>query len=319
MSDSYLVTGGMGFIGSFVVEALVAAGHRVTVYDKKPTDNSFSLSMDQAVLKQVNVLAGDVLDQDQLLAALKKYDVTGVVHLAAVLTAESSVDPVPAVAVNCVGLANVLEAARTLGLSRVVWASSIAVYGFDHYTPETRVPNGAAHNPDDIYGACKSFGEHLTDIYWRDFGVHSIGLRFVHGTGVGRQRGGGVWARELIDKPALGQQSALPHADELENWLSVEDQASAVVAATRCDSYIEAPTVTIAGFDIQPRRAAAAMVSSWLPDAQIALEPGRLGRPVNYDISAAHQLLDWAPTADMAVTLRSMINRVRRKGGLPEV
>ncbi|HEY8450402.1 MAG TPA: NAD(P)-dependent oxidoreductase, partial [Bacillota bacterium] len=234
--------------------------------------------------------------------------------------AESFVDPVLATRVNCEGTASVFEAARRVGVRRVVWASSISVwYGLAPFPHDREVSNDHPHCPDDVYGASKAFDEWLGKVYGHHFGLQNIGLRFAHGTGAGRTRGGGAWARELVDKPALGEPSVLEYGDELENWLSVEDQASAIVAA--CRARIEVPwaVYTVAGFDLKTRRQAAEYVRQLLPGAEIEVRPGRLDRPVRYDTTAMEQATGWRARHGMEETLLRMINRVRALHGLPLV
>lgn len=319
MPPTYLVTGGMGFLGSFVTAALVGRGSPVIVYDAKATGNSFALSMPPELLEKVTVVEGDILDKRHLLATAKDNDVAAIVHLAAMLTTDSNANPSRAIEVNCAGSALVFDIARELKLDRVVWASSIAIYGFDHYGPDAVVTDQSPHFRDDVYGACKSFIEDIARIYHQRFGLRSTGLRFARGTGLGRQRGNGAWGRELIDKPALGVASVVPHGDELENWLSVEDQAASVVAACLYNAPDRAVFANIAGFDVRTRREAVDFVRRLLPKADIRVEPGMAGRPARYDTMVATQLLGWKAKSGMAEMLTTMIRRVRALNGLPDI
>src|SRR5690606_3859402 len=120
-------------------------------------------------------------------------------------------------------------------------------------------------------------------------------------------------------KPALGQPSVVEYGDEMENWLSVEDQADAIVAA--CQAEIDEPyaVYTVAGFDLQTRRAAAEYVKQILPAAEIEVRPGRIGRPARFDTSAMERATGWRAKYGMKDTLLGMINRVRTLHGLPAV
>ena len=113
-----VVTGGSGFLGSHIADALSNAGHQVTIFDRAP---SRWLRPDQAMI------TGTVLDAGMARAALKDCDV--VYHLAAVADIDEALDtPRAAVEVNVMGTLNLLEAACELGLKRFVFASSIYVY-----------------------------------------------------------------------------------------------------------------------------------------------------------------------------------------------
>ncbi|HIE37672.1 MAG TPA: SDR family NAD(P)-dependent oxidoreductase, partial [Anaerolineae bacterium] len=119
----WLVTGGAGFIGSHLVEALVARGERARVLDDFSTGRWENLA---AVTGQVEVIEGDVRDRAAAARAVDGVEV--VIHLAAIPSVQASVeDPQRVMAVNCTGTLNLLEAARAAGVRRFVFASSAAV------------------------------------------------------------------------------------------------------------------------------------------------------------------------------------------------
>ena len=126
----WLVTGGAGFIGSHLVDALVARGEQVRVLDDFSTGRWENLA---AVVDRVEVMLGDVRDVAAVAKAMEGVEV--VVHLAAVASVQASVeDPRRVWAVNCGGTLNLLEAARAREIRRFVFASSAAVYGCLLYT-----------------------------------------------------------------------------------------------------------------------------------------------------------------------------------------
>jgi UDP-glucose 4-epimerase len=159
-----LVTGGSGFIGSHVVDVLVAGGHDVRVLDRKP-----SAYHDDVVL-------GDVTDLEQMRAALRGCDV--VFHLAARADVdEVKDDPVGSEAVNAEGTLAVLEAARAEGVSRVVYASTIWVY--DAHRNGHMVDEDALIGiPRHFYTATKLAGEMYCASYSELYGVPTTILRF---------------------------------------------------------------------------------------------------------------------------------------------
>src|SRR4051794_10040841 len=142
-----LITGGAGFIGSHLVDALVEEGHETRVVDNLATG---SLSR-WRYPRHVDFVDGDVRDQDRLRAAMRGVDV--VFHQAALASVPLSVrDPLASHDVNLTGTFNVLLAARDAGVRRVVFASSSAVYGD---TEELPVRESAATRPLSPYASAK--------------------------------------------------------------------------------------------------------------------------------------------------------------------
>jgi UDP-glucose 4-epimerase len=162
-----LVTGGAGFIGSHLVEALVAAGARVRVLDDLSSGRRESL--DEAA---VEVLQGDVCNDGDLDRAFDGADV--VMHLAARCVRLSFSDPDYVHRVNSHGTLQVLLAARRRGVRRVVYVSSSEVYG-----SAVRVPMTEDHplQPTTIYGATKLAGELYAQAATRSFALETVVVR----------------------------------------------------------------------------------------------------------------------------------------------
>jgi UDP-glucose 4-epimerase len=165
----YLVTGGCGFIGSHLVDALIAAGHGVTILD------DLSAALPGTRPKAARVVVGDVGDAPVVRDLLDGSD--GCFHLAAVASVpRSNRDLVAAHRTNIGGLITILAAARALRRPvPVVYASSAAVYGpADGPVAETRTPPA----PFSHYGCDKLACEHHAAAALESCGVSSIGLRF---------------------------------------------------------------------------------------------------------------------------------------------
>lgn len=166
-----LVTGGAGFIGSNLVDALVAQGYAVRVLDNLSTGKRENLPQDP----RVELIVGDVADAQVVRRALQ--GCRAVVHLAAVASVQASVDdPVGTHQSNLVGTLNLCEAMREAGVRRVVFASSAAVYGnngegqsIDEDTPKA---------PMTPYAADKLASEHYLDFYRRQHGLEPVVFRF---------------------------------------------------------------------------------------------------------------------------------------------
>lgn len=173
MSDlPILVTGGAGFIGSHLVDALLASGFCVRVLDNLSTGKSDNLPLGHPRLE---LIVGDVADADRVLQAMT--GCRAVVHLAAVASVQASVaEPVVTHRSNFVGTLNVCEAMRERHVQRVLFASSAAVYGnngegraIDEDTPKA---------PLTPYAADKLASEHYLDFYRRQHGLVPAIFRF---------------------------------------------------------------------------------------------------------------------------------------------
>ena len=173
MSDQpILVTGGAGFIGSNLVDALLARGHSVRVLDNLSMGKLSNLPLDDA---RLTFIEGDVAD-----AALVSRSVAGcsaVVHLAAVASVQASVDdPVSTHQSNFIGTLSICEAMREHGVRRVVFASSAAVYG--NNGEGVAIDEGTAKAPLTPYAADKLASEHYLAFYARQHGLEPAIFRF---------------------------------------------------------------------------------------------------------------------------------------------
>lgn len=168
----YAVTGGAGFIGSHLVEALFAEeGARVRVIDNL---DSGSLENLKAVVDRMEFVEGSVTDTDLLLKAFKGVEV--VFHQAAIASMPRSFeDPIGTHDVNVTGTLKVLWAAAQCGVKRVVFASSAAVYG-KAASPEQREQDEL--NPLSPYAIHKSTVEQYAEVLGKKVGLETVGLRY---------------------------------------------------------------------------------------------------------------------------------------------
>jgi UDP-glucose 4-epimerase len=169
--QSALVTGGAGFIGSHLVEALVAGGCRVTVLDDLSSGRTSNLD---PVIGRVRFIRGSICDREVVAGASAGCEV--VFHLAAVVSVPRTVqDPAGSAAVNETGSLQVLEAARAAGARRVVFASSSAIYGNDPVLPKRE---DMPPQPLTPYAVQKLAVEYYLRVYHALYGLQTVGLRF---------------------------------------------------------------------------------------------------------------------------------------------
>ena len=173
MSDGrILVTGGAGFIGSHLVEALLGKGYKVRVLDNLSTGKVGNLPVGNANL---NLVVGDVADSVVVEQAMR--DCTAVVHLAAVASVQASVDdPVGTHQSNFVGTLNVCEHMAKAGIKRVVFASSAAIYG--NNGEGSAIDEDTPKSPLTPYASDKLSSEYYLDFYRREHALEPVILRF---------------------------------------------------------------------------------------------------------------------------------------------
>ena len=168
---TYLVTGGAGFIGSHIVEALAAEGHTVKVFDNLATGHRENLDH----LKGLHTLIeGDVRDMAALESAMR--GVEFVFHEAAMVSVPLSVEqPRECHEINATGTLNVLLAAKQAGVRRVVMASTAAAYGNNPTLPKREIMRP---EPESPYGLTKVTGEYYLRSFGLLYGMQTVALRY---------------------------------------------------------------------------------------------------------------------------------------------
>jgi len=173
MSDlPVLITGGAGFIGSHLVDALLAKGNSVRVLDNLSSGKLDNLPRGNA---RLDLVEGDIADT--LLLREVMNGCGAVVHLAAVASVQASVsDPLGCHRSNFIGTLNVCEAMRELGIRRLLFASSAAVYG--NNGEGEAIGEDTPKSPLTPYGMDKLASEHYLDFYRRQHGLEPAIFRF---------------------------------------------------------------------------------------------------------------------------------------------
>lgn len=230
-----LNVGGGGFIGSELTERLAARGTDVAVLDLGPP-------MD--VSGSVATVEGDVTKYDDVVEAIEEYDPDTVVTFAYLLGAESDERPDRAVRVNCVGIDNVFRAASEAGVDRVVYASSIAVYGHpdSHHAPlaeDAESPAAYREYPLLFYSATKQLNEYQARLYADRSDTEFVAVRPSIVFGPGREGGLTEWASAIVTNPVNDDPVHLPFQPDQRLGLVYRDDVVDLVEAV-----VEAETVT---------------------------------------------------------------------------
>jgi UDP-glucose 4-epimerase len=170
-----LVTGGAGYVGSVSVAALIAAGHDVVVLDDLTTGHRAAVPPDAAFQ------TGTYADEAAMARLLETERIEAILHCAArSLVGESIVDPSRYYRDNVAGGVALLEAARSVGVGRIVFSSTAAVYGIPDATP---IPEDAPLRPINPYGDSKRTFESALGWYGRAYGLRSVSLRYFNVAG----------------------------------------------------------------------------------------------------------------------------------------
>jgi nucleoside-diphosphate-sugar epimerase len=201
MSDVYLITGGLGCVGAWVLYHLRRQGKQAVCFDLSEDRQRLDLLLSRDEQAAITFVRGDLTDGGQVSGAFARYGVTHVVHLAALQVPFCRANPALGAQVNVTGTINIFEAAREAGVRQVAYASSIAVYGPPSLYPPGLLAHDVAYAPQTLYGVYKVANEQTARVYWQDYGIGSMALRPYTVYGLGRDQG-------LTSDPTKAMQAA---------------------------------------------------------------------------------------------------------------
>lgn len=246
----FLVTGGTGFIGARIVVNLWERKIPVVVADLdlniewtkeiallKYKEDSVKLSELQDQIDRTHFIELDVSNREAVRDVFRRFkDITHIIHLAYLMSAEVEADHCRGASVNILGMVNMFDMVVEHNLSRLVFASSETIYGANHsvYGDENY-----AVKEDDFcsledhfytYGVMKMLNEFTAQKYIKTKGASIAALRPPIVYGDGRMRGSVLWACEFATNPALGKEVNLPFSKKSRDcWIYVDDVAEQFV------------------------------------------------------------------------------------------
>jgi len=315
----YLITGGTGFLGSYVAKNLIDGGHHVVCYDFAPNVNSIQQVLTREELESVTIRSGNICDLAGFTHVCQDEKVDTIIHLAGLLKSACEENVPAAIDTNLSGTVNIFEAARICGIKRVVYASSIDAIGQPDFIEEPILRNDVPHMPLNIYGKLKDACEFMGAFYNTRYGLETVGLRYVVTYGKARMRGGSNWIVELLNKPAMNIDSVVPFGDATSDMIYVKDAAGAtVLAASVCADRLKQPAYTITG-EAKSVREMRDYVAELLPHVDIQLQPGTLELEKGYDGSAAREDLGYTPKYSVFEGIRETIRLIRTEAGLTSI
>jgi len=306
-----IVTGGAGFIGSATSELLCKN------YDVVIIDNLYSGSLNNIkhLLKLDNVkfIKVDITNYNEFIDKLRlvNNNVISVVHLASIVNVdEVYANPRRALEVNVIGIVNVLEFMRKFDIERIVYASSVAIYGEPQYLP---IDEDHPLRPRNLYGLTKLMGENILWRYYEDYGIRFIALRYfnVYGPRMRPGQYGSVIYKFIESLLRNKPPTIYGDGNQTRDFIYVYDVARANVKALNSD-YIGALNIGT-GHEVSINELYSIICKSIGKCIKPRRGPPRRGdiRRSRADIGRAKKVLKWKPTVDLLAGLKYTINYYR--------
>ena len=310
-SDSFLITGAMGCIGSWVLRNLVRERVRIVALDLAEEPVRPRLLLTPEELGCINFVQGDITNLDRVQALIEQQQITHIIHLAALQVPPCRANPPLGARVNVVGTVNVFEAARRCQnqVRGLVYASSVTALGPLRLYPERPVPDDVPQRPETLYGVYKQTNEHTARLYWQNWRLSSVGLRPGIVFGVGRDQG----LTSDIAKAILAAAAGRPYRVRFDGYAALQyadDVARMFIGAART-SY---PGVAVCNVrnDVIDVADFPALLQDQVPDARITCAVDHpLPFPADLDDSGLRRVLGPIPHTPLAEAIRESLARFR--------
>jgi len=317
----FLVTGGGGFIGWRVVRSLLRRGIPTVAAD---------LAIEPRLRDRLERESGgllsfapcDVAEFSDVARCLRLHpDITHVIHLAYLMSAEAEANPHLGVRVNILGMVNLFEAAVNHRFDRLVFTSSETVYGASQKAyGERPIRESDYCAPEDhffTYGVMKILNEFMAQKYVQKHGISIACARPPVVFGHGRKRGAVLWAEQFFSLPAIGQPVRLPFpANNRDCWVYVDDCAEQLVRLAlkpRLAHFAYNSTgCTMRASDL------AGIVRRWLPTAEIEFDESGPATPLVDDLDGSRMVEETGFTPrPVEQGVLAHINEARFEASLP--
>ena len=302
-----LVTGAGGFIGRYLVPALLAKRHSVVATDLSVPEHAGS--SEQLVWRRL-----DVSRADSVYKLMLSERPDAAVHLVSWLAGPCEADPLRGWEINFWSTHYLLDAGVAAGLDRFVFSSSIAVFGKGLPEP---VRDDAVKEPVTIYGQTKLACEHLMRWYKSKHGIEAVAVRFPWVYGPGRETGiTAMYSSKLLDALARNEPLHITSPDEKGDWLYVKDAVKALLLVLECKTNSQVGYNIMSGlYSIREamevaRKVCPEAVISYAGDAAQSDNP----YPLSYDDSPARRDLGWSPDYSLEAGFREHISIMRKAG-----
>ena len=285
-NERFLITGAFGCIGAWAVKLLREEGVDVWTYDLPGDPHRLKLIMDDAQLASVNMIEGDITNQEHFQGAVAGNSITHIIHLAALQVPFVRANPVLGAQVNVVGSTIVLETARQLAgqVKGLAYASSVAVYGPIDLYPPGPLAHDAEMRPTTLYGVTKQANEWTARVYWQDYQLKSVGLRPFFIYGPGRDQGISSLPSKAMLAAAVGRPYNITF-NSTSVYQHAEDCARAFITAASSD-VDGAPVFNLGGTKATMTEVVAA-IGAAAPEARGLITVSGASMPFPDDIDGA--------------------------------
>ncbi|MFZ2803665.1 MAG: NAD-dependent epimerase/dehydratase family protein [Patescibacteria group bacterium] len=294
---NYLVTGGAGFIGSNLVDALVADGHHVRILDNLSTGKR------ERINPAAEFVEKDFTKLDEIRPAFDGID--GVFHVGALPRIPLSIDdPVGTMQANVIGTLNVMVAARDAKVKRVVYSASSSAYGSQPMMPLR--PDMPA-NPLNPYALHKFIGEKLAEEFFRFYGLETVSLRYFNVYGPHMATEGAyvtVISHFMRQKKAGEPLTIAGDGEQTRDFTHVSDVVRANMLAMASPNVGKGEVLNVGAGEKHSVNEIAQIIGG--PIVHIDARPGE-ARDTLADTSLTKQLIGWEPTVKFSEGLRELL------------
>ena len=282
--EKIIVTGGAGFIGAHIVDALVEKGYKVHVVDNLSAGKKENVNS-KAILHIV-----DIREKEKLIPIFK--DAKYVFHEAAFPQVQYSIEnPIETNDINVNGTLNVLEASRVNNVKRVIFASSSAIYGDQETLPITE---DMQINPLSPYGAHKYIGEVYMKLYAQIYGLETVSLRYFNVYGP-RQSANGAYASvipKFIEFRKKNESLIITgDGEQTRDFVNVKDIVMANISAMKSNKVGKGEVINIGAGDQYSVNYIASLIGEQVEYVPPRIEP----RNTQAGILKAKKFLNWEP------------------------
>jgi UDP-glucose 4-epimerase len=293
--EKVIVTGGAGFIGSHIVDALIDAGYEVHIIDNMSAGKEENINP-KAIFHKV-----DIRDKETLTPLFK--DVKYVFHEAAMPRVQYSIEnPIETHDINVNGLLNVLEACRLNNVKRLIFASSSSIYGEPDKLP---TKEDMAINPMSPYAAHKYIGEVYLKLYSQIYGLETVCPRYFNVYGPRLDPEGsyplviGYFMKLLKQGKPL---SITGDGEQTRDFVHVKDVARANLLAMKSDNVGKGEVINIGGGTRYSINYIANLIGGQIEYVAPRIEP----HDTEADISKARELLSWEPSVSLEEGIKEL-------------